>query len=71
MKLEQKKLKQKQAAHRKSQAKLYGNMFERMIKMEEKEFKQVEEGLAILPQDPQVTQVPAPQINPAEVSVQG
>lgn len=69
MKLEQKKLIKKKVAHRKTEAKLYGNMFERLSKMEEKESKQAEKGgLTILPQD---SQAPQAQINPAEVSVQG
>ncbi|KAG0574690.1 hypothetical protein KC19_VG283100 [Ceratodon purpureus] len=63
-KLEQKKLNKKQVAHRKTEAKLYGNMFARLIKMEEKESKQADKGLANLPQVPAL-------INPAEVSVQG
>lgn len=66
MRLEQKKLNKKQAAHRKTEAKLYGNMFERLIKMEEKESKQAEAGLANPAQDSQVLE----HINPAEVSVQ-
>jgi len=63
-KLEQKRLHIKQAAYRKKEAKVYGNMFERLIKMEETESKKAEIRLGKLPQDPV-------QENPAQVSVQG
>ena len=69
MKLEQKRLREKEAAHRKKEAKLYSNMFERLRKMEEKELKQPDEGLANL------AQLEPAQENsekvPAQVSVKG
>lgn len=74
MKLEQKRLNQKQAAHRRKEAKLYGNMFERLRKMEEKESKQSDLGLANLAQAEPVEgnpeQIPV-QANAPQVSVQG
>lgn len=54
----------KQAAHRKKEAKVYGNMFERLTKMDEKESKKLEIRLGKLIQDPA-------QETPAHVSVQG
>jgi len=63
-KLEQKRLNQKIAAHRKKEAKLYGNMFERMRKMEEKESKQSDLGIANL------AQAESAQGNPEQLSVQ-
>jgi len=74
MKLEQKRLNQKIAAYRKKEAKLYGNMFERMRKMEEKESKESGLGLANLAQcdpvqgNPEQVSMPA---NAPQVSVQG
>ena len=62
--MEQKSVNIKQAAHRRKEAKTYGNMFERLIKMEEKESKKLEIRLGKLVQDPA-------QENPAQVSVLG
>jgi FK506-binding protein 4/5 len=72
-KLEQKRLNQKIAAHRKKEAKLYGNMFERMRKMEEKESKQSSLGIANLAQAEPVRGNPelSMEANAPQVSVQG
>ncbi|XP_073396039.1 70 kDa peptidyl-prolyl isomerase isoform X2 [Physcomitrium patens] len=74
MKLEQRKLSQRQAAHRRKEAKQYGNMFDRLRKMEEKELKQSEVGLPDQMQE-NVLQENSAQENPvqpcSEVSVQG
>jgi hypothetical protein len=67
--LEHKRLRQKQIAYRKKEAKLYGNMFERMRKMEEKEPKQPDVGLANLAQAEPVQE--NSEKVPAQVSVQG
>jgi len=54
----------KLVAYHKKEAKVYNNMFERLIKMEDKESKIIEIRLGKLPQDPM-------QENLAQVSVQG
>jgi len=59
-------LNQKIAAHRKKEAKLYGNMFERMRKMEEKESKQSESGLGIA----NLAQAEPAQGNPEQLSME-
>lgn len=63
----------KQAAYRKKEAKKYGNMFERLIKMEKKESEQVEGGLANLAHDPAQENPGQAKnlLNSAKVSVQG
>ncbi|KAG0616294.1 hypothetical protein M758_5G104200 [Ceratodon purpureus] len=66
---EHKKLRQKVTELHKKEAKLYGNMFERMRKMEEKELKQPDEGLANLA-NAEPVQENSEKI-PAQVSVQG
>ena len=58
--MEQKRLRQKQLEHREKEAKLYGHMFERIRKMEEKELSN--EGLANLAREESYTQQ-----NPAQV----
>lgn len=65
---------QKIAAHRKKEAKLYGNMFERMRKMEEKESKQSGLGKANLAQAEPAQGNPeqlSMEANAPQVSVQG